>query len=243
MTDTDSDIAEVYPAGTGADPSEAAATAADDLMQDAPASDGAAEADDAAESRAVAQADATPQFGEEDAEIEGSETGDTETAPPVARGSRRALLEREGEVAADFLETLLDICDLDGDLDVDVDGDRAVVSIVDSDEGRVPRRLVGQEGATLDALQELTRLAVQSETGERSRLMLDIAGHRADRRRALVAQAHDAIKAVKSTGERHPMTPMTAYERKIVHDEVLAAGLVSESEGTEPRRYVVILPA
>ena len=91
-------------------------------------------------------------------------------------------LEREGEVAADFLETLLDIADLDGDIDVDVDGDRAAVSIVDSDEGRVPRRLVGQDGKVLDALQELTRLAVQSATGERSRLMLDVAGHRAERR-------------------------------------------------------------
>ena len=116
------------------------------------------------------------------------------TAPtrrrPEPRPSRRAAavadLEREGEVAADFLETLLDIADLDGDIDVDVDGDRAAVSIVDSDEGRVPRRLVGQDGAVLDALQELTRLAVQSATGERSRLMLDVAGHRAERRAGLV---------------------------------------------------------
>ena len=98
------------------------------------------------------------------------------------RPAKVADLEREGEVAADFLETLLDIADLDGDIDVDVDGDRAAVSIVDSDEGRVPRRLVGQDGKVLEALQELTRLAVQSATGERSRLMLDVAGHRAERR-------------------------------------------------------------
>jgi spoIIIJ-associated protein len=170
--------------------------------------------------------------------------GDTDDAAPAARsGSRREQLEREGEVAADFLETLLDICDLDGDIDVDIDGDRAAVSVVDSEDGRVPRRLVGQNGQVLDALQELTRLAVQSATGERSRLMLDVAGHRAERRAALVTLAKEAIDEVRSTGERKPLTPMTAFERKVVHDEVLAAGLVSESEGAEPRRFVVILPA
>jgi spoIIIJ-associated protein len=157
-------------------------------------------------------------------------------------GGRRAQLEREGEVAADFLESLLDICDLDGDLDVDIDGDRAAVAIVDSDEGRVPRRLVGQSGEVLEALQELTRLAVQSVTGERTRLMLDVAGHRAARRAELVALAREAIEEVRSSGERTSLTPMTAFERKVVHDEVLAAGLVSESEGAEPRRFVVILP-
>jgi spoIIIJ-associated protein len=172
------------------------------------------------------------------------ENDDTDGAPSVpTQSNRRATLEREGEVAADFLETLLDICDLDGDIDVDIDGDRAAVSVVDSEDGRVPRRLVGPNGQVLDALQELTRLAVQSATGERSRLMLDVAGHRAERRAALVAVAKEAIEEVRSTGERKPLTPMTAFERKVVHDEVLAAGLVSESEGAEPRRFVVILPA
>jgi spoIIIJ-associated protein len=162
---------------------------------------------------------------------------------PSRRRAPVADLEREGEVAADFLETLLDIADLDGDIDVDVDGDRAAVSIVDSDEGRVPRRLVGQDGAVLDALQELTRLAVQSATGERSRLMLDVAGHRAERRASLVAIAQDVINRVRTSGEREALDPMTAFERKVVHDEVLAAGLESESEGTEPRRFVVVLPS
>jgi spoIIIJ-associated protein len=164
----------------------------------------------------------------------------------ASRAPRRAKvadLEREGEVAADFLETLLDIADLDGDIDVDVDGDRAAVSIVDSDEGRVPRRLVGTDGKVLDALQELTRLAVQSATGERSRLMLDVAGHRAERRAALVEVARAAIEDVKSTGEKASLEPMTAFERKVVHDEVLAAGLHSESDGVEPKRFVVVLPA
>jgi spoIIIJ-associated protein len=172
---------------------------------------------------------------------DGQEAASEDDAP--APSNRRAQLEREGEVAADFLETLLDICDLDGDIDVDIDGDRAAVSVVDSEDGRVPRRLVGPNGQVLDALQELTRLAVQSATGERSRLMLDVAGHRAERRAALVAVAKEAIDEVRSTGERKPLTPMTAFERKVVHDEVLAAGLVSESEGAEPRRFVVILPS
>jgi len=154
-----------------------------------------------------------------------------------------SLLEREGEVAADFLEQLLDIADLDGDIDVDVDGDRAAVAIVDSEEGRVSRRLVGTEGKVLEALQELTRLAVQASTGERSRLMLDVAGYRAERRAAVLVVAQTAIATVKSTDEKVAMDPMTAFERKVVHDEVLAAGLVSESEGVEPQRHVVILPA
>ncbi|TQM55119.1 Jag family protein [Humibacillus xanthopallidus] len=171
--------------------------------------------------------------------------GGVESEAPVKpeKGSRVRQLEREGEVAADFLETLLDIADLDGDLDVDVDGDRAAVAIVDSEEGRVPRRLVGPDGKVLEALQELTRLAVQVETGERSRLMLDIAGHRAQRRATLVELARVAIEDVKATGERKSLEPMSAFERKVVHDEVAAAGLASESEGIDPKRHVVILPA
>jgi len=164
-------------------------------------------------------------------------------APTTTRLSARAHLEREGEVAADFLEQLLDIADMDGDIDVDVDGDRAAVAIVDSEEGRVSRRLVGPDGKVLEALQELTRLAVQSATGERSRLMLDVAGFRAERRAAVVSVAQAAIAVVKSTNEEVAMDPMTAFERKVVHDEVLAAGLGSQSDGVEPQRYVVILPA
>lgn len=164
--------------------------------------------------------------------------GDADSAP-----NPTSLLEREGEVAADFLEQLLDIADMDGDIDVDVDGDRAAVAIVDSEEGRVSRRLVGTDGKVLEALQELTRLAVQASTGERSRLMLDVAGFRAERRAAIVTIAQAAIVTVKSTDEKVAMDPMTAFERKVVHDEVLAAGLRSESEGVEPQRHVVILPA
>ena len=140
------------------------------------------------------------------------------------RRTRLQQLEREGEVAADFLETLLDICDLDGDIDVDIDGDRAAISVVDSEDGRVPRRMVGTDGNVLEALQEITRLAVQSATGERSRLMLDVAGHRAERRRVLVEIAAAAIARVKESGESQALEPMTAFERKVVHDEVLAGG-------------------
>jgi spoIIIJ-associated protein len=170
-------------------------------------------------------------------------------APPVAvdpdsgQTTLTSALEREGEVAADFLEQLLDIADMDGDIDVDVDGERAAVAIVDSEEGRVSRRLVGSDGKVLDALQELTRLAVQAVTGERSRLMLDVAGYRAERRAAVVVVAKDVIATVKATNERAALDPMTAFERKVVHDQVLAAGLISESEGVEPQRHVVILPA
>jgi spoIIIJ-associated protein len=147
-------------------------------------------------------------------------------------------LENEGDIAADYLEELLDIADLDGDLDMDVDGDRAAVSIVGADLSQ----LVGANGEVLDALQELTRLAVYRETGERSRLMLDISGHRAGRREVLVTMAEKMVAQVKESGEKVTLDPMTSFERKVVHDVVTEAGLVSESEGVEPRRFVVILP-
>lgn len=148
-------------------------------------------------------------------------------------------LENEGEIAADYLEELLDIADLDGDLDMDVEGDRAAVSIVGGDI----RRLVGRDGEVLEALQELTRLAVYRETGERSRLMLDIGGFRADKRTRLEKVAAAAVAEVKESGQRKALDAMSPFERKVVHDAVAAAGLSSASEGDEPRRYVVVLPA
>lgn len=148
-------------------------------------------------------------------------------------------LEREGDIAADFLEGLLDIADLDGDIDMDVDGDRAAVSIV----GGELQDLVGHSGEVLDALQELTRLAVYRETGERSRLMLDVAGYRAGRRAELVELAGTAIAKVNDDGEPVKLAPMSPFERKVVHDAIAAAGLTSESEGAEPRRFVVVLPS
>jgi spoIIIJ-associated protein len=147
-------------------------------------------------------------------------------------------LEVEAEVAADYLEELLDIADLDGDIDTYIDGDRAHVSIVSESEA-----LVGKNGQVLDALQELTRLAVLAETGQRSRLMLDVAGYRGKRRTELIALAGDAAQEVKDTSEPVHLKAMNPFERKIVHDAVAAAGLTSESEGEEPRRHVVVLPA
>jgi spoIIIJ-associated protein len=148
-------------------------------------------------------------------------------------------LENEGDIAADYLEELLDIADLDGDLDMDVEGDRASVSIVGGDVST----LIGRNGEVLEALQELTRLAVYRETGERSRLMLDIGGFRADKRSRLEKVADEAVAEVRSSGERKVLDPMSPFERKVVHDAVAAAGLSSESEGEEPRRRVVVLPS
>ena len=166
-------------------------------------------------------------------------TVDAPAEQPVSETARLEALETEGEIAADYLEELLDIADLDGDLDMDVEGDRASVSIVGADLSQ----LVGRDGEVLDALQELTRLAVYRETGERSRLMLDVSGFRARKREELVALAEKTISEVKDSGERRNLDPMSPFERKVVHDAVAAAGLTSESEGVEPRRFVVILPA
>jgi spoIIIJ-associated protein len=160
-----------------------------------------------------------------------------ETKAPAAD-----LLEKEGDAAADYLEGLLDIADLDGDIDIDVEGDRAQVSIVEINAGELST-LVGDDGKVLDALQELARLAAAQATGERSRLMLDIAGFRLARRRELEALAQTAIDEVKETGEPVRLAAMNAFERKVVHDVVTSAGLVSESEGVDPDRRIVIKPA
>ena len=159
-------------------------------------------------------------------------------ASEVSTSGRAKRLEQEGEIAADYLEELLEIADLDGDLDMDVEGDRATVSIVGAD---LPQ-LVGNRGEVLEALQELTRLAVYRETGERSRLMLDISGHRAARRQVLEERAAAVVAQVKESGSAVSLEAMSPFERKVVHDAVAAAGLSSESEGVEPRRHVVILP-
>ncbi|UNX56531.1 single-stranded DNA-binding protein [Georgenia sp. TF02-10] len=152
-------------------------------------------------------------------------------------------LEAEGEIAADYLEELLDIADLDGDIDIDVEHGRAAVEIVAEEGDRWLRRLVGEDGEVLDAVQELTRLAVQTKTGERSRLMLDIAGYRRRRREELTAVANEAIGRVRDSGQEVALAPMNPFERKVVHDVVAAAGLTSDSEGTEPNRHVVVRPA
>jgi spoIIIJ-associated protein len=148
-------------------------------------------------------------------------------------------LEEEGEIAADYIEGLLDIGDYDGDIDMDVEGERAMVSVVGGDL----EDLVGKRGEVLEAMQELTRLAVHRKTGNRTRLMLDIGGYRERRRAELTQLGQDVAVEVKRTGEPKPLAPMTPFERKIVHDAIAGAGLRSESEGEEPNRFVVVLPA
>jgi spoIIIJ-associated protein len=147
-------------------------------------------------------------------------------------------LEEEGEIAADYIEGLLDIADLDGDIDMDVEGDRALVSVV----GATLDELVGEDGEVLEALQELTRLAVHRKTGVRARLMLDVGGFRARRRAELAELGRSIAAEVERTGEPKKLRAMSPFERKIVHDAVAAAGLRSESEGEEPNRRVVIFP-
>jgi spoIIIJ-associated protein len=183
--------------------------------------------------------EAAPDMGVDMAADTGEEAATSEGEQQGTSAQRVQQLENEGDIAADYLEELLDIADLDGDLDMDVEGDRAAVSIVGADL----QQLVGRNGEVLEALQELTRLAVYRETGERSRLMLDIDGHRAQQRERLVALAETSIAEVRASGESVSLEPMSAFERKVVHDAVAAAGLTSESEGAEPKRHVVILPA
>lgn len=177
---------------------------------------------------------------ESDDDDEGTSGGTGRRAPRVS--VRR--LEEEGEVAADYLEELLDITDLDGDIDIDVENGRASVAIVaETGAQRELKRLVGSRGEVLEALQDLARLAVQAKTGERSRLMLDVAGFRAARRLALQEVAARACDEVKETGQALRLDPMSAFERKVVHDAVAEAGLRSESEGEDPGRRVVVHPA
>ncbi len=166
------------------------------------------------------------------------EDGTSESGVGESEQSSDNLLETEGEIAADYLEELLDVADLDGDIDTYVENDRAQVSLI-TESGQ----LIGSEGEVLEALQELTRLAVTNQTGERSRLMLDIGGFRQDRRRKLTELATDVIDEVKTSGESVRLDPMNPFERKIVHDAVAAAGLTSESDGVEPERRVVVRPS
>ena len=165
----------------------------------------------------------------------GSQNGEAERGAPS-----EDLLVREGDIAGDYLEQLLDLVDYDGDIDLDVEAGRAIVSI---EGGEDLEKLVGPRGNVLESLQELTRLAVQQETGTRSRLMLDIAGWRADRREELADLGRATAERVVAEGEKIRLQPMTPFERKVVHDAVAAVdGVHSESEGEDPRRRVVVFP-
>lgn len=163
-----------------------------------------------------------------------------ESVEPAKKAPKSvAKLEEEGDIAADYLEGLLDIADLDGDIDIDVENGRASLAIV----GGKLSHLVGKDGEVLDALQELTRLAVQTSSGDRSRLMLDIENFRANRRKELTTLAKKLGEEAKSTGKEIKLDPMNAFERKIIHDTIQDMGLTSESEGEDPRRFVVIFPS
>ena len=172
---------------------------------------------------------------EQDSEQDGAQDTERQDVP----GDLEERLVAEGEIAGDYLEELLDLLDFDGDIDLDVEGNRAVVSV---DGGEDLTKLVGRRGEVLDALQELTRLAVHHRTGERSRLMLDIASWRRRRREELAALGTKVAHRVLESGDREELAPMTPFERKIVHDAVAAVeGVRSESEGVEPSRRVVVL--
>jgi len=188
----------------------------------------------------VAENETTSEVTEavEQTEAVSTDVSDASDSDDVEGGTDDRLVE-EGEVAGDYLEQLLDVLDFDGDIDLDVDGDRAIVSI---DGGDDLGKLVGKNGEVLDALQELTRLAVQQTTGDRSRLMLDVARWRADRRERLSVLGNEVAQRVLENGGREELDPMTPFERKIVHDAVAAVnGVISESEGVEPRRRVVVI--
>ncbi|GAA1784681.1 single-stranded DNA-binding protein [Pseudarthrobacter sulfonivorans] len=162
---------------------------------------------------------------------------DTEDNP---KGTAASRLEEEGDVAADYLEELLDIADIDGDIDIEVRNGRTYISIVAEEETDSLDSLVGEDGEVLEALQELTRLSVLSATENRSRLVLDINGYRQQRAGHLQKIAEDAAATVKETGNAVALEPMSAYERKIVHDAVADLGLVSESEGEGAGRHIVV---
>ena len=156
------------------------------------------------------------------------------------KGTSASRLEEEGDVAADYLEELLDIADIDGDIDIEVRNGRTYISIVAEEEAAGLENLVGKDGEVLEALQELTRLAVLSATENRSRLVLDINGYRSERAGELQKIAEDAVASVKDSGETVALAPMSAYERKIVHDAVADLGLISESEGEGADRHIVV---
>jgi spoIIIJ-associated protein len=177
---------------------------------------------------------ADDESGADEAGADGENAADTAGQPRITV----AELELEGEIAADYIEGLLDVADLDGDIDMDVEGDRAVVSVV----GATLSELVGRRGEVLEALQELTRLAVHQQTGSRTRMMLDVGGYRQRRRAELAEAGQDAAEEVRRTGQPKKLWPMNPFERKVVHDAVAAAGLRSESEGEEPERRVIVLP-
>lgn len=203
---------------------------------DGPATPALPDADEASTDALVEPIDV---LDEEDTDEDDEDDEDGDDADEDDDEAVDSLLVREGDVAGDYLERLLDILDVDGDIDLDVEGDRASVAVV----GGQLKTLIGPDGATLEALQELTRLAVAQSTGVRSRLMLDIGGFRAKRRADLTTLATEAASRVAQSRQPERLAAMNPFERKVVHDVIAASpGVRSESEGEEPNRRVVVLP-
>lgn len=148
-------------------------------------------------------------------------------------------LNEEADIAADYLEGLLDIVDYEGDIEMGVRNNRPTVQIVADDDTDI-KHLIGRSGEVVDALQQLTRLAVQQKTGERSHLIVDVDGYLKRKRQRLHDIALDAIDEVHETGEPVDLKPMNSFERKIVHDVVREEGMKSRSHGEEPHRYVTV---
>jgi spoIIIJ-associated protein len=225
------DTADQALAGGGGEPAGTEAGGPEDVApEDLDVAAGDALADDDVLADQDAEADEEDEEDEEDSSPAGADEAPAEVD--------LADLEQESEIAADYVEGLLDVADLDGDIDMDVEGDRALVSVV----GATLQELIGPHGEVLEALQELTRLAVHRRTGARTRIMLDVGGYRARRRVELTELGQDAAEEVKSSGVPRRLDAMTPFERKVVHDAIAAAGLRSESEGEEPNRRVVVFP-
>lgn len=148
-------------------------------------------------------------------------------------------LNEETDIAADYLEGLLDIADYDGDIEMGIRNKRAMVQIVADDDSDI-KNLIGEQGEVVDALQRLTRLAVQQKTGERSHVIVDVDGYLSKKRQGLRQLALDTVDQVRDSGESVDLKPMNSFERKIIHDTVREEGLKSRSHGEEPRRYVTV---
>jgi spoIIIJ-associated protein len=176
-------------------------------------------------------------------DVTGTTDTDTAAIDPLSEGrtdTPLSQLEEEGDVAADYIEELLDICDLDGDIDIAVRGGRAYVSVTAGAESNIS---VLSQPETVAALQELTRLAVQSKTGGFSRLILDVGGSREARQAELSQLVERAVARIEAGSASAALPPMSSYERKLVHDLVAARGYTSESEGEGRDRHTVISPA
>ena len=191
----------------------------------------------------LAQTGTTEAVASETVTTDGVATGDEATtdvsgSPDSARSVTQ--LEEEGEIAADYIEELLDITDLDGDIDIDARDGRAYLS-VNSSQGSNLRLLSKPD--TVNALQELTRIAVQAKTGVFSRLILDVGGSRQAREAELAQLVERATDRIEGGSQSAALPPMSSYERKLVHDLVAARGFVSQSEGEGSERHTVITSA